>query len=56
MAPIQETNGNGADIVFANTTTGPAQGWTYDSIANAVVFGLGAIPPAGATIDVSYRF
>ena len=30
IAPaIQETNGNGADIVFANTTTGPAQGWTY---------------------------
>jgi serralysin len=30
IAPtIRETNGNGADIVFANTTTGPAQGWTY---------------------------
>jgi serralysin len=30
IAPkIVETNGNGADIVFANTTTGPAQGWTY---------------------------
>jgi serralysin len=26
---IVETNGNGADIIFANTTTGPAQGWTY---------------------------
>ncbi|MEO7751647.1 MAG: M10 family metallopeptidase, partial [Sphingomicrobium sp.] len=30
IAPkIVEKNGNGADIVFANTTTGPAQGWTY---------------------------
>lgn len=30
IAPkIEEKNGNGADIVFANTTTGPAQGWTY---------------------------
>jgi serralysin len=26
---IQENNGNGADIVFANTTTGPAQAWAY---------------------------
>lgn len=30
IAPsIVEKNGNGADIIFANTTTGPAQGWTY---------------------------
>ena len=26
---IVEKNGNGADIVFANTTTGPAQAWAY---------------------------
>jgi serralysin len=26
---IQEKNGNGADIVFANTTTGPGQAWAY---------------------------
>src|SRR6476661_8201939 len=24
-----EKNGNGADILFANTTTGPAQAWAY---------------------------
>ena len=30
IAPkIVEKNGNGADIVFANTTTGPAQAWAY---------------------------
>jgi serralysin len=26
---IVEKNGNGADILFANTTTGPAQAWAY---------------------------
>jgi serralysin len=26
---IVESNGTGADIVFANTTTGPAQAWAY---------------------------
>jgi serralysin len=30
IAPrIVEKNGNGADILFANTTTGPAQAWAY---------------------------
>jgi serralysin len=30
IAPrIVEKNGNGVDIQFANTTTGPAQAWTY---------------------------
>lgn len=36
---IVEKNGNGADIVLANTTTGPAQAWAYYPGTGVKVFG-----------------
>lgn len=36
---IVEINGNGADIVLANTTTGPAQAWAYYPGTGVKVFG-----------------
>ncbi len=36
---IVEKNGNGADIVLANTTTGPAQAWAYYPGTGVKVYG-----------------
>lgn len=36
---IVENNGNGADIVLANTTTGPAQAWAYYPGTGVKIYG-----------------
>jgi hypothetical protein len=33
----------------------PAAGYTYDPNTNSIIFGSGAVPPHGATIEVTYR-
>lgn len=42
--------------VNGNTVTkNPTNGWSYDSNNNTVNFGKGAVPPAGALIEISYN-
>src|SRR5688500_10220901 len=44
---IVEKNGNGADIVLANTTTGPAQAWAYYPGIGVKVYGdVGTADPS----------
>jgi hypothetical protein len=33
----------------------PDKGWTFDASANSVNFGKQAVPPAGATIEITYK-
>jgi hypothetical protein len=39
----------------ATVPEGPVNGWSYDAYVNSIVFGAGAVPPEGATIEVTYR-
>ena len=43
-------NGN----AVPNTTAGGQVNWTYDAATNSVSFSAGAVPPAGATITITY--
>lgn len=36
------------------TTAGGQQNWNYDSSTNTIIFSAAAVPPAGATITVTY--
>jgi len=38
----------------AQQSNDPVNGYTYDPNTNSIVFGSGAVPPKGATIEVSY--
>ncbi|MFO0722242.1 MAG: choice-of-anchor D domain-containing protein [Myxococcota bacterium] len=40
---------NGAPV-----SAGATNGWTFDAMTNAIVFNGTSVPPAGATVDVTY--
>jgi hypothetical protein len=45
----------GATSNVPQTTNDPNLGWAYDASNNTIVFGIGNIPPAGSTINVTYQ-
>jgi hypothetical protein len=51
-----EVTVGGVKTTIEPTGSDANQGWTYDGARNAVVFAPGALPAAGAIIDVRYRF